>query len=113
MVVEHIFITTLEAPDALRLASQFLNARGYIASAQSAFAIGGGGGWNVLEMTRGKKSAAKAKSVIEFPQTIRIEWDRGRVTVAASSTSAHEQQSTRVGGGGKKRIARAQETVLT
>jgi hypothetical protein len=94
MVVEHAFITTLEAPDALRLASQFLSERGFEARAQEAFAIGSGGNhWNVLEMSRGKKNPRRAKSVLEYPQTLRLEWDRGRVTVAVSSTSYQESRS--------------------
>ena len=91
MVVEHAFITTLEAPDALRLASHFLASRGFEATAQGAFAMGPEG-WNVLEMTRGRKRAQRAKSVVEYPQQIRLEWDRGRVTVAASALSPQENQ---------------------
>jgi hypothetical protein len=93
MVVEHQFITTLEAADALRLASQFLAERGFEARAQGAFALGGGDAWNVLEMARGKKNPRRAKSVVEYPQMLRMEWDRGRVTVAVSSTSYQESRS--------------------
>ena len=112
MVVEHVFITTLDAPDALRAASHFLAQRGFVAQAQGAFAIGGGDAWNVLEMSRGKKNPRKAKSVVEYPQTIRLEWDRGRVTVAASSTSYRESRSDYYGGRTKGKVAAWQQQVL-
>ena len=86
MVIEHTFITTMEAADALRAASEFLTARGFSVNRESAFAVGGGGGgqWDTLEVTRGVKSAARAKSVAELPQRVRLEFDRGRVTIAAA-----------------------------
>jgi hypothetical protein len=113
MVVEHIFITTLERIEALSRAAQFLNSRGFQASPQAAFALGGEG-WSVVEMTRGKKNPARAKSAVELPQQIRLEWDRARVTVAASSTSMHESRATTsIGGRGRKRIARDQQAILT
>jgi hypothetical protein len=34
-------------------------------------------------VTRGRDNAARARSVEELPQRVRVEWDRGRVTVAA------------------------------
>src|SRR3712207_6576985 len=80
MVVEHVFVTTLEAPDALTRASEFLAAGGFVVQEQKAFPLGG---WNAVEVTRGKSNAARAKSVEELPQRVRVEWDRGRVTVAA------------------------------
>ncbi len=80
MVVEHVFVTTLEAPDALRRASEFLTGGGFAVQGQNAFQLGG---WNTLELTRGKVNAARAKSIQDLPQRVRIEWDRGRVTVAA------------------------------
>ena len=80
MVIEHVFVTTLEAPDALRLASEFLTAGGFAVQGQGAFQLGG---WNSIELTRGRANAGRAKSVEELPQRIKIEWDRGRVTVAA------------------------------
>jgi hypothetical protein len=111
MVVEHAFITTLEAPDALRAASQFLAARGFEAANQGAFALGPDG-WNSLEMTRGKKSANRAKSVVELPQRIRVEWDRGRVSVAASATSLEESRMTALSKKVKGRPAKMMESML-
>ena len=80
MVVEHVFVTTFEAPDALRMASEFLTGGGFAVQGQNAFQIGG---WNNVELTRGKVNAARAKTIEDLPQRVRIEWDRGRVTVAA------------------------------
>jgi hypothetical protein len=111
MVVEHAFITTLEAPDALRLASQFLSSRGFEATAQGAFAMGAEG-WNVLEMTRGKKRAQRAKSVVEYPQQVRLEWDRGRVTVAASAFSPQEAQARTWNARPKGKPAQFQQQLL-
>ena len=83
MVVEHIFVTTLESPEALSAASAFLQAGGFAAVSESAFRLDGG--WTTLEMQRGKKRG-RPKSVADCPQQVRLEWDRGRVTVAASIT---------------------------
>src|SRR5689334_21573109 len=113
MVVEHTFITTLSAPDALRLASQFLSQRGFVATAQEAFAIGAGDAWNVLEMTRGQKKARRAKSIVVYPQTLRLEWDRGRVSVAASAISYQESRSDYFGSGRPKgKAAQYQQPML-
>lgn len=105
MVIEHSFVTTLEAPQALALAAEFLAGRGFVNAEGSAFAVQPvavapgqpmpvvplssgpatpAGGWNSLEMKRGVKNPARAKSVAELPQVIRLEFDRGRINVAAS-----------------------------
>lgn len=112
MIVEHVFITTFEAAETLGLASQFLAKRGFEAIAQGAFALGPQG-WNVLEMSRGKKKAARAKSVVQYPQQIRLEWDRGRVTIAVSATSPLEGQATRIGRPKGKFIERQREMLMT
>lgn len=78
MVVEHTFITTLEAQPALERAGALLSSRGF-AHAGTRY-----GSDAQLHMNRGNAKAAKARSVTELPQVVRIEWDRGRVMVAAS-----------------------------
>ena len=90
MIVEHVFITTLEAPEAIRLASQVLSSRGFVARAVAAIEVAAPGAVAGtpprsagLEMARGKASAARARSIDELPQRLRLDWDRGRVTVAA------------------------------
>ncbi len=89
MVVEHTFVTTLPPTEAMHAAAEFLSARGFTsASAPRAFAIGdaGAGVWDQLEVRRGRDplSAGRARHLLQLPQQVRLEWDRGRVTVAAS-----------------------------
>jgi len=83
VVIEHSFVTTMEAPQTMQLAMQFLASRGFRRSEQIAFPVGGGE-WNTLEMRRGRKKAARAKNVTELPQVAHVQFDRGRVTVALS-----------------------------
>src|SRR3954453_1751804 len=85
MVVEHTFVTTMLAPEALTAASGLLASRGFVAIGDRAFALDGG--WNCLEMTRGKKNAARSKTILDLPQQVRIEFDRGRISMAASLTA--------------------------
>jgi hypothetical protein len=85
VVVEHSFVTTLESADALRRASDFLKLHGFEALTGGAFQIGQAG-WTTLEMRRGRRNAARAKSISQLPQSIRLDFDRGRIIVAASIT---------------------------
>lgn len=80
----------MESHEAMRAASDFLARGGFVAQAEQAFQLGSEG-WTTLEMRRGRKNASRAKDPTECPQLIRLEWDRGRVTVAA----AIEPQNTR------------------
>ena len=75
----------MESPQALAAASEFLLAGGFVAVNESAFQIDAA--WTTLEMQRGKKRG-RPKSIVDCPQQVRLEWDRGRVTVAASITPA-------------------------
>ncbi len=75
----------MEAPEALATAAQFLSAAGFSAESQGAFQIGTQ--WRVLDMRRGGANArTQRQGIIHWPQQVRIEWDRGRVDVAASIT---------------------------
>jgi hypothetical protein len=58
-----------------------LSRHGFAAVVEAAFQIDGE--WKALEMRRGKADPAKARSYQELPQQVRLEWDRGRVDVAA------------------------------
>jgi hypothetical protein len=93
VVVEHVFITTMEAHEAMLAALAMLQSHGFSASAAArAFEVAAPGQtappvWDQLEVTRGNKKIARAKSVADLPQSVRLEWDRGRVTVAASIAS--------------------------
>jgi hypothetical protein len=87
VVIEHTFVTTWEARQAMQAAMQFLASRGFQRAEQSAFPMNPE--WNTLEMRRGRKRAAHAKNIAELPQTAHVQWDRGRVTVALSIEPSH------------------------
>jgi hypothetical protein len=78
MVIEHTFVTTLEAPEALQTAFAFLQERGFSPAGNDSGAL--------LEMSRGKANPARARSVAELPQSIRLDFDRGRIALAAAVT---------------------------
>ena len=80
MIIEHAFITTLEAQDALGLAHEYLAGGGFAAT--NGAAPPSAPGPSRLDVTRGRANAARAKSIDELPQRMTLEWDRGRVTVA-------------------------------
>lgn len=82
MVIEHTFVTTLEADQTMQAALQFLSMRGFVRPALTAFPVGKT--WDTLEMRRGKTKAARAKNIADLPQVAHVQWDRGRVTVAMS-----------------------------
>ncbi|HEY2586650.1 MAG TPA: hypothetical protein VGI81_12875 [Tepidisphaeraceae bacterium] len=84
MVVEHTFVTTMEAPQTMSAAAQFLQEFGFVADGQRAFALGGT--WDALEVRRGRARRGKRYAIRDWPQQVRLEWDRGRVDVAASAT---------------------------
>src|SRR5438094_827837 len=73
----------MEAHQALSAASSMLQSAGFSVNNNAAFQMGG---WSDLELRRGKTSETRAKDVTQCPQQVRIEWDRGRVNVAASVT---------------------------
>jgi hypothetical protein len=85
MVVEHTFITTLESHDVIRMAWELLISRGFGPLPPQEMALRPQGP-NVVELRRGRERPDGAKSVLELPQFVRVEWDRGRVVVAASIT---------------------------
>ncbi len=83
MIVEHSFVTTLEAPDAMRVATDFLQECGFTAEAQGAFQVNDQG-WKTLQFRRGKRKPSQARAFAELPQQLSLEWDRGKVDMAAS-----------------------------
>src|SRR5262249_14921959 len=83
MIVEHTFVTTLDAPDALRRASRLLEDHGFKAEEPSAFEPSSSGPRD-LKLQRGQRKPARARSIVQLPQEIRLQWDRGRITVAMS-----------------------------
>ncbi len=83
MVIEHSFVTTLPSQTALGAASELLAKAGFVAEAQEGFRVGETA-WTSLQMKRGTKNSTRAKDPTECPQRIRLDWDRGRITLAAS-----------------------------
>ena len=81
MVIEHNFVTTLPPSQALTRAWEYLAPRGFERIDSQRFDIAATR-WTTLEMRRGSKSAGR--NVVKLPQTVRLEWDRGRITVAAA-----------------------------
>ncbi len=98
MLIEHSFVTTLPSQQALGAASEMLARGGFIAENQEGFRVGETE-WTTLQMKRGKKRAARAKDPSECPQRIRMEWDRGRVTVAAAIEPKSRRGGYYYGGG--------------
>ena len=81
MVVEHVFVTTMESREALTAASNLLQSFGFQVKNNNAFQMGG---WSDLEVSRGRPNSARAKDITQCFQQVRLEFDRGRVTLAAS-----------------------------
>lgn len=87
MIVEHEFVTTQGQETALAAAAAFLGAGGFMrehgasASDQTQSPM--------LDLRRGKKNAARARSVSELPQRLILQFDRGRITIAASIVANH------------------------
>jgi hypothetical protein len=84
MVVEHTFVTTMAAAETMSTAAHFLQEFGFVAEGQQAFAMEGGV-WDSLEVRRGVPKRGNRPRIREWPQQVRLEWDRGRVEVAASA----------------------------
>jgi len=76
MLVEHVFVTTLECDDALARSAGFLKGLGFrIKPSES----------GSLHAVRGKKHP-RTRKLVRLPQVVRMTYDRGRVTVAAGLT---------------------------
>ena len=93
MVVEHSFITTLEANDALAAASQLLQAFGFFPDPQNTYLPGAGAhtgltgdGLQSLQLSRGSADRMTGRGIADWPQQVHLRWDRGKVEVAASIT---------------------------
>jgi hypothetical protein len=84
VLIEHSFVTTLPPEQAMGMASEFLARGGFVAEADQAFDLASGGQWTTLQVRRGRTSSYRAKDPTEAPQRVRLEWDRGRIAVAAS-----------------------------
>ena len=112
MVVEHTFVTTMEGPEALGHATSFLESFGFVAEAQRAFQLGGT--WNAVEMRRGKAKSGRNLPIRDWPQHVRVEWDRGKVDVATSVTPpTRSGWDTRSGKMNTKDAAIVQQLLVT
>jgi hypothetical protein len=92
MVIDHQFISTLDAGEVFGFAEAYLSTRGFRRSGTESER------W--IEFRRGVTASGKAKSITELPQRVRIEFDRGRVSVAAQI-----EASGRWGGAGSFQIS--------
>lgn len=86
MVIEHTFVTTVDASQALGLAVSLLSHAGFVASqpappVSDLPALYPGPALNVVEMTR---ATVGQKGSVPCLQNVRLEFDRGRVTIAAT-----------------------------
>ena len=84
MVIEHEFVTTLEGSSAMQLCRAFLTAHGFREGMDTPAIVADDHGMLTLSLRRGLENAAAAKSVSELPQRIIVQFDRGRITIAAS-----------------------------
>jgi hypothetical protein len=111
MVVEHTFVTTLEAPEAMRAVGTMLAELGFVAEVQNAFAIEPA--WNSIDMRRGKAKTRRG-GMLKWPQQVRVEWDRGRVDVAvAVYPPARGRLDTNASKLGKKQKAAVEQWLVT
>jgi len=83
MVVEDTFVTTLESEEALCRAHTLLSSIGFTTPPQRGIPMAGTA-WTTLEMKRGRKQARNHYCAADCPQRLRVEWDRGRITLANS-----------------------------
>ena len=76
MLVEHTFVTTLEAVPAVRRACEFLQGAGFHLESVSNDGV---------QAVRGRKNP-NTRKIRELPQSVKLVYDRGRVNVAAAIT---------------------------
>jgi hypothetical protein len=82
MVVEHSFITRLGPDETMRTALDYLREYGFASAEPAGFRLAGDA-WTSLKVHRGSKITSRT-AVADLPQVVHLEWDRGRVNVAAS-----------------------------
>lgn len=76
MHVEHRFVTTAPAAETFTTIARTLNSLGFRIDHED------GSG---LKASKGLNKAAKAKSVSELPQSVKVNFDRGRVELAVGA----------------------------
>jgi hypothetical protein len=81
MIVEHVFVTTLEPTDAFHQAASLLAPRGFYYAPEAALQPGSA----TIEFHRPARTTV-THAALKHPQSIRLEYDRGRITLAAAAT---------------------------
>lgn len=87
MIVEHTFVTTLDDTEAFHATDQLLVPLGFapVPAARAPDAPPA----PCREWLRGVANPRKAKRPTQFPQRLRLDFDRGRVTLAYAITGRH------------------------
>jgi hypothetical protein len=83
VIVEHTFITTRPEPDAFAAAHDLLTLLKFQPAPDPVGA---------REWSRGKKHARQTDTMTQLPQRVRMDFDRGRVSVAGSVELRHKRQ---------------------
>jgi hypothetical protein len=85
MVVEHSFVTTMEAAEAFRVAGEFLTSRGFRVTDGPRAHESDGARCEVMGFKCGGTAGSRGSRVADLPQSVWVEYDRGRVVVGASA----------------------------
>ncbi|MBX3317553.1 MAG: hypothetical protein KF902_11920 [Phycisphaeraceae bacterium] len=93
MIIEHTFVTTLDPDDAFAGADQYLGPLGFERPMEGIDTSSPDHGFR--EWTRGKDNPAKAKVPTQLPQRLRMDFDRGRVTMAYAVTFTHPAKAAK------------------
>lgn len=100
----------MDAPDALRTAAEFLRTFGFEAQTETAFALDQQ--WKALEVHRGVQRGRRSRGVNEWPPMVRVEWDRGKVDVAASMSAPARRQSWNIELGTGSKVRKKDERLM-
>jgi hypothetical protein len=86
LIAEHVFVTTLSSSQVILAVKSMLEPQGFVAQSSGAFSLAGDESMAVefVRAAQGRQSFRLHRLPRSFPQSVRVEFDRGRVTVAAS-----------------------------
>lgn len=85
MIVEHSFVTTLEQDVAMQAMHDLLTPLGFASAPVPKDVFH-------LDWSRGASEPYKSSFVLKRPQRVRAEFDRGRMTIAASARTARNAE---------------------
>jgi hypothetical protein len=115
LVIEHIFVTTCTPHDIVGRVGNLMNAHGFAAAPQVAFSVDPNQPMQLEYRKKGGRRSFRLRqpSLSECEQTVRLDFDRGRVTLAAALTH-HASANVTIGTPGKraKKILTFQENIL-